>query len=100
MEAGRAFLNDANSPRTKREAIVRISPELLFQWLQFKGAMLVDARVNNWASAGVLELVIAHPEMPKVREGEVIPVVTPTYRTRYSKRGKVLGVTRDKVSHV
>lgn len=71
--------------------IIRLSPELLFDWLQFKGAKVRRISVNAFENSGVIDIVLEHPEMPTVYEGDALQVVTPVYtvtrrRVRATKR--------------
>jgi hypothetical protein len=85
-------------PETKHQGIIQITPELLLEWLQFDGGKIIDARVNNWECAGNIELILEHPEMPEVREGDALRIVTSNYITYYNKRGKVTSIKRQSLS--
>ena len=67
-----------------------VDTELLGELLQFRGAHFVVAQVNQ--ETGCLEIVLEHPDMPEVKEGESAPIVTPWYRMEYYPDGSPMGV--------
>jgi hypothetical protein len=74
--------------------ILQLSPELLLAWLQFSGGKIIDIRVNNWNRNGAIEMIIDHPEMPEVKEGDCLQNINPVYIHKIGKTGKILKVTR------
>ena len=73
-----------------------ITPEALAELLQFPGARLVVAQVNQ--ATGFLEIVLEHPDMPEVKEGASAPIVTPLYQMEYYPDGSPKGVKREPIA--
>ena len=62
-----------------KAGLMRISEELLLDWLRFKGGRV---RGSQWHyEDNTLSLVIEHPDMPEVGQDGLYPLVHPTYRT-------------------
>lgn len=55
---------------------IKVQPELLMDWLQFQGGIVQGAGIDD---RGMLCFDIEHPEMPEVKEGGTVSVVTPVY---------------------
>ena len=62
--------------KVERKAVVSIAPELLLEWLQFKGGKIAQVRLS-WA--GNIDVLIEHKDMPDCRQGEPPDVVEPIY---------------------
>jgi hypothetical protein len=62
---------------TKRLGKMMISHDLLLQFFDFVGGEIRDIRYGY----GYSEFLIAHEDMPIVNDGDVVPIVTPTYLT-------------------
>ena len=62
-------------------ARVRVSRDAILKWLKFDGGTIhrVIEDSEYWSS-GRIELVIEHPDLPEVNEGDMIPTVVPSYR--------------------
>lgn len=82
----------------KRIGKILISEELLLRWLDFYGGGsirnigLSDSKV---VGVGVIEIVIEHPDMPEVGEGDSVMVVNPLYLTTQDAMGNKV-VTRER----
>ena len=73
-----------------RVGIIKVTPDLLLEWLQFKGGSLREISLDH--DTGLIDLVIEHPEMLEV-EG-VPQVVTPSYTKHFlpDKMGHIVVV--------
>ena len=60
-------------------ARVRVSQEVLLRFLDFNGGHIRSISQSEYYPS--LVLVIEHPDMPLVREGEMIPDIMPEYTT-------------------
>ena len=70
--------------------IIRISNELILQWLDFNGGNIRNAKFNF----NTVDLVIEHPDMPLYNGGELI-IIHPSYMTMQDENGTRI-VTRDR----
>ena len=57
---------------------VRISEKLLFDWLRFEDGRIIGCQWDY--TNQTLLLIISHPDLPQVKEGEAYPEVSPSYR--------------------
>ena len=78
-------------------AIVRISAELLLDWLQFEGGEIKDAKMNFFVAGGVLDLIISHPDMPEApMPSAAYQMVTPAYIEERDSEGHLIAIRRVK----
>ncbi len=63
----------------KRLGKLRIAEELLLRWIDYGDASIRG--VSYDVNAGTIDIILAHSSMPKVHEGDSIPLVTPVYIT-------------------
>jgi len=73
-------------------AIIKVSPELLLDWLQFKGGKLHKADVEGFF--GELNLYIEHPDLPLIIGGAPPGVVQPTYQRFCDSKGNLISIER------
>jgi len=57
---------------------VEMTDQFLLEWLDFSGGVVVDVRKADNYSYGTICFIIAHPDMPEIKEGGAIPVVNVT----------------------
>ena len=57
---------------------MRIAEELLLDWFKFEGGHVLGCKWDYVTNT--LILVISHPDMPEVKEGEAYPQISPSYR--------------------
>ena len=68
----------------KQRGKVKLHSALLLQLLDFKGGKLVDANYDS--DCDTVDLVIDHPDMPIMGEGDCVTTVCPVYT---QKKGKI-----------
>ena len=61
----------------RRLGKIKISEELLLGWLQYPSAIIRGAQYN--AELQAIDIILESTEMPEVDDGNVIPLITPTY---------------------
>ena len=68
-------------------AIVEISSKLLLDILDFGGGTVIDVRKPHevW-KPDYIEIVIEHPDMPKVKPAEKLQRIVPMYRQVYERQ--------------
>ena len=78
------------SIKNKHIGIIRIPIRMFLEdkvSFDFKGGMIRDIRFGNYFNE--IEFMIEHPDMPEVREGEMIRTVNPEYVHIKRKQWKV-----------
>lgn len=69
---------------------VRISTELVREWLQFPSAEIVQAEFDM--EHDCLDITLKDVEMPEVEAGSSIPYVTLSFRRYYAKNGLTVDI--------
>ena len=82
--------------KTTHYGKIDISSELLLKWLQFEGGKIIGTRLSRTLNE-VVEIIIEHPEMPEVQEGEPFRTVHSSYIGHYGDNNKLLSITREKI---
>jgi hypothetical protein len=72
---------------------IRISEKTLLDWLQFDGGAIRGIQLSDFIASDTIEILIEHPEMPIVREGELVPEVWPLYSASY-EAGRLTDIKR------
>lgn len=65
------------STEIPRLGIITVNPDYFVQWLDFKGGIIRDIRLNF--TTRKVEVVIEHPDMPEVLPGAEIPLMDTVY---------------------
>ena len=78
--------------KMRNAAAVRISNELLLSWLQFEGGSISGAIYN--ARTRNVDIFIDHPDLPEVKEGDPVEVITPSYTSNYDNENNLISVNR------
>ncbi|MFA7218373.1 MAG: hypothetical protein WC057_07245 [Dehalococcoidales bacterium] len=62
-----------------------VSESLMLDWLKYEGGHIraIVTPFNSDANFGTIEIIIEHPDMPELKEGYPVGVVTPSYVTDY-----------------
>jgi hypothetical protein len=68
-----------------------IAGTLFLDWIKFLGGEIKAVEYDSWKDE--ILITLEHPEMPKIKEGEVIPLVCPEYTTD-SQQGIVERATK------
>ena len=76
----------------KNIAIVPVTSKLLCDILDFKGGQIRQARVNDFGNE--VELVIEHPDMPIMFEGNALMKITPLLQVTYGDNGVPTRISR------
>lgn len=73
--------------QTRHIGRVLISPKIMLDMLRVYEGILMSVEISeDQANPGVI-FKIEHPDMPLIEEGEVIPIVLPTYRQMECEHG-------------
>jgi|SRR3990167_3141158 len=75
-----------------------IQEQLLLDWLQFPKAK-IRGICSDWVDdgAGIVSIILEDREMPELKEGDTVKIVSPVYIVTYSKQGKISGVKRQRL---
>ena len=78
----------------RNAAIVCISKEAILDWLQLEGGVIHSVRTNpDTLHPDIIELIIEHPDLDKVRDGDILRRITLEYKSwihgRFCKRLRV-----------
>ena len=65
---------------TGNYAFIQVSAKDILGWMDFEGGRIIDARINSEYFPGIIEFVVNHPDLPEVREGDVLMRISPTYQ--------------------
>lgn len=81
-------------------AIIRVSSELLIEFLQFKGGTLhrICQNAAQWRPDEFM-VVVEHPDLPEVEEGYTLMEIKPVYLRVYDETGHLLELTRISPEH-
>jgi len=69
---------------------IRVSNDLLLDWLQFSGGKVLDAQYDLRHDA--VDIYIEHPEMPEHEKGEMIVCVNPSYIKYQDSEGHLVAL--------
>ena len=75
------------TPEGRHIGHLRISQELLLEWLQFQGGRILDIRRSE-DFVDVFEMQVEHPDMPRVMPYMIISVLTPVYARETTSDGQ------------
>jgi hypothetical protein len=78
--------------------IIHVDPKLLLNILQFEDGKLRDISMDYSHPHPVIKMVIEHPEMPAMKKGDQLMVITPRYTSVMGDGGEVLSILRDKIT--
>lgn len=81
----------------RRVGKIQISESILLDWLQFPKGKIRGIYFDEMSSLGTITIILQDKEMPVVKEGNCIPVITPSYKATFNKRGRITKVTREKL---
>ena len=70
---------------------IQIDSKTLMQMLDFEGGVIWGVRLDDF---GIVELLVQHPDMPKVKEGMPIEKVWISHRATYGDNGVILRTER------
>lgn len=83
--------------KSRNGARVIISIQSLMDILQFKNGILHSIKLHEpYLPIRDIEMVIEHPDLPKVRAGEMLVNIVPEYRFAIDKAGNVVNWGRVK----
>lgn len=74
------LLDSRMPPAPRRLGRMRISFELLVEILHLPIGIQIERIISDIAFDRVLEIVVAHPDLPIVRDKEIIQYVKPQYK--------------------
>lgn len=75
----------------KHIGYIRIDSKFLSKILDLDGAVIWNARVNDF---NVLEILLEHPDLPEVEESSPLPFVHITQEAEYGDNGVLLQIKR------
>ena len=58
---------------------VLISTKTIMEWVRMQEGTLMDIEVSRDAVSPGIMFKIEHPDMPPVKEGQIVPIVYPAY---------------------
>jgi hypothetical protein len=68
------------TPSDKKEirniGVIELSPSILLEFLQFEDGRILQTDVG---CSGNIRIILEHPEMPELAEGDAIQTVSPMY---------------------
>lgn len=71
-------------------AIIDISAKVLLEILDFEGGEVVGIRFPvEYYKGQIIELVLEHPDLPEVREGDQLTHIIPAYKGTQRERKRV-----------
>ncbi len=73
-----------------RKGIVSVSNELLLKFLDFSGGKIRDVKFDGFAQS--VQILIEHPDMPEVADGDAIPQISPEYIMKHDAFGHELAI--------
>lgn len=63
------------------KGVLRVSYQLLVELLQLPEGARIERIVESTLEVDILQFVVAHPDLSEVGEGQIIPIVNPTFQT-------------------
>jgi len=79
----------------RNAAIIELNMKLLLDMLDFKGGIIHRVYTpDDLINPSYFNVVIEHPDLPEVEDGERLPVVTPTMQSFYGEDGSLLKIER------
>ena len=66
---------------------VLISPKIMLEMLRLYGGVVMGVEISEDQTNPGIVFKIEHPDMPEISEGDVIPIVLPTYRQMECEHG-------------
>lgn len=87
QSAGYALAPDADTERVgPNHARFDVSDELFLEWLRAPdGLTVVD--IQHDANSGTFAVVVAHPDLPELTDGAIIPILTPWFTANHLECG-------------
>jgi len=80
----------------KHAAIIRIDKKVLLKVLDFEGGEIHRVyEAEQYFKPDYICIVLEHPDLPAVREGEWMVEITPIMQVRYGEDGSLLGIERE-----
>ncbi len=76
-------------------AIIQVDIKTFLKMLDFKDGIIHNIKKNDevW-QPGILEMVLEHPDLPLVRDGDYLQKITPTYLMRQGENGVIIEIER------
>jgi len=76
-------------------AIIKVDIKTLLKMLGFKDGIIHNIKINDeiW-QPGILEMVLEHPDLPLVRDGDYLQKITPVYLMRQGENGVIIEIQR------
>ena len=69
----------------RHAAIIVVGKKYILESIRFNGGQIHDIRTNpDYWKPDTVEIVIEHPDLPAVRDGDIMQRITPTYQLDYS----------------